>query len=227
MLFDTCFNTDTFRTFKKRVNVWNRLLVQFSVIGRASDVTTYCPLKESLSFTTDEHDYLADGLPRFLEIQWKDWKSRPLWHKLQIPHYKQRIYANHLDSRFCPVTWLKIHWELEANADGPICSKCTPDTYRRDLRKLFGIHGFDYTSHSIRRSGAQWARRCGADLIHVRNVGRWCDLKTILVYIAEGELLGRRAIRNNNGADPVHLIWRFDTDSMISTMDKGSITVDV
>ena len=52
-------------------------------------------------------------------------------------------------------------------------------------------------------------------------------LKIILVYIAEGELLGRRAIRDNNGANFVHLIWRFDTDSMISTMDKGSITVDV
>ena len=52
-------------------------------------------------------------------------------------------------------------------------------------------------------------------------------LKIILVYIAEGELLGRRAIRNNNGTNPVHLIWRFDTDSIFSTINKGSITVDI
>ena len=52
-------------------------------------------------------------------------------------------------------------------------------------------------------------------------------LKAILVCIAEGELLGRRAIRDNNGANFVHRICRNDTDSMISTMDKGSISVDV
>ena len=47
MLFDTCFNTDIFRTFEKRVNVWNRLLVQFSVNGQYVVTSEARPITEN------------------------------------------------------------------------------------------------------------------------------------------------------------------------------------
>ena len=177
-LYDACFTTYIFRSFNKRVAVWARFLLQFAIIGRSSDVTTHCPTINKVQFPTSEIDYLPDGLPRFIVIFLDDWKSRPTWHKSQTPNgYRLRLYANHLDTRFCPVHWLLLHWHLEGIArddqTGPIIAHCVQDQYRKDLKKLFNKCGFAYTSHSVRRSAAQWGRRCGADLVILRNVGRW------------------------------------------------------
>ena len=212
-------------SYRKRVQVWARFLLQFSVIGRSSDVTgEYCPLIENIIFPDNQIDYLPDGIPRWLIVTFLDWKSRPVWHKTQIPRYKIRIYANHVDTRFCPIHWLIHHWDIENLVSGPIVQARNEDQYRNDLKSLFNSVGFDYTSHSVRRSAAQWARRCGADLVVIRNVGRWVSYTSLLYYIAEAEQAARAAMRknNNSGIDPVIYYWIFDTDTMINTMDKGS-----
>jgi hypothetical protein len=96
----------------------------------------------------------------------------------------------------------------------------------RDLKRLFKAAGLpDCSSHSIRCSAAQWARRCGTDITVVRNVGRWVDLKNLFLYIAEGEKISRDKHRRNNGQDPVCDFWMFDTDTQYDTMDKGSTSV--
>ena len=40
---------------------------------------------------------------------------------------------------------------------------------------------------------------------------------------AEAEKQARIAMRNNNNIDPVIYYWIFDTDTMIDTMDRGSV----
>ena len=223
-LFNACFGPKVFLSFKKRVSVWSRFLLQFSIIGRASDVTgDYCPLIENSTFPTHELNFLPDGMPRWVEICLLDWKSRPTWHKNANPRYKIRIYANHIDLRFCPLHWLLVHWEIEDLKSGPFVIHKLEDQYRLDLKNLFTACGFDYSSHSVRRSAAQWARRCGADLVNIRNVGRWVSFKSLLFYIAEAEKQARIAMRNNNNIDPVIYYWIFDTDTMIDTMDRGSV----
>ena len=106
-LYEACFTSYIFCTFEKRVAVWARFLLQFAIIGRSSDVTTHCPSIQKVLFPTHERDYLSDGLSRYIVIKLDDWKSRPTWHKTQLPFgYKIRIYANHIDTRFCPIHWL-------------------------------------------------------------------------------------------------------------------------
>ena len=223
-LFNACFGPKIFLSFRKRVSVWSRFLLQFAIIGRASDVTgNYCPLIENCTFPTHELNLLPDGMPRWIEICLLDWKSRPTWHKTAQPRYKIRIYANHIDLRFCPLHWLFVHWELEDLKSGPLVIHRLEDQYRTDLKNLFTACGFDYSSHSVRRSAAQWARRCGADLVNIRNVGRWVSFRSLLFYIAEAEKQARTAMRNNNNIDPVIYYWIFDTDTMIDTMDRGSV----
>ena len=146
---------------------------------------------------------------------------------MQLPFgYQIRIYANHLDTRFCPIHWLFFHWHLAGIYDrpktGPILQDNTQANYRKDLKKLFEKCGFKYTSYSVCRSAAQWGRRCGADLVVLRNIGCWVSFRSLLYYIAEAEKEARKAIRNNNNVDPIFRFWFFDTDAMEDTMDKPS-----
>ena len=210
-------------TYKKRVAIWSRFLLQFNIIGRASCVSgPYCPLIDDVKFPTDEQDYLPDGLPRYIIIVLNNWKHRPAWHKLQVPNFRIRIYANHVDSRFCPLHWIFRHWVLEDISTGPMILEKKHSTYRNDLRRLFLSCGFRYTSHSIRRTASQWARRCGADISIIRNVGRWVSYGSLFFYIAEAERAAREAMQKNGNIDPLFGIWIFDTDTSIDTMNKPS-----
>ena len=105
---------------------------------------------------------------------------------------------------------------------GPIIQSVTSTNFMKDLKQLFMAAGLTpCSSHSIRRSAAQWARRCGADLSVIRNIGRWVEYSNLLLYIAEAEKISREKRRNNNGRDPLWDFWMFDTDTQWDTMNKG------
>ena len=70
-------------------------------------------------------------------------------------------------------------------------------------------HWLDCSSHSLRYSAAQWARRCGADLNLVKRVGRWVNLLILMEYLAEGEQ--DIAIDPETGIDDIQRIFVFDT----------------
>jgi hypothetical protein len=173
-------------------------------------------------------DFTPDGLPRYAEVCFADWKGRPEWSKTQQPMCRIRLYANAKDLRHCPVHWLFKHWSLrKENGDklesGPILDHVSSANNMTDLKKLFRAAGLgDCSSHSIRRSASQWARRCGADIVVIRNIGRWVSYSNLFLYIAEAEKISRDKRRRNNGRDPVWDFWMFDTDSQYDTMDKGA-----
>jgi hypothetical protein len=92
-----------------------------------------------------------------------------------------------------------------------------------DLKHLFVAAGLPKcSSHSIRRSAAQWARRCGADIVVIKNVGCWVDLRNLFFCITEAEKKSRDKRRRNNGQDPVWDVWWFDTDTQDDTMTNGA-----
>jgi hypothetical protein len=91
----------------------------------------------------------------------------------------------------------------------------------RDFKKLFRAAGLgDCSSHSIRRSPSHWGRRCGADTVVIRNIGRWVACANLLIYIAAAEKVSRDKRRRNYDRDPVWDFWMFDTDSQSDAMNK-------
>ena len=79
------------------------------------------------------------------------------------------------------------------------------------------------TPHSIRRSAAQWAGRCGADINDVRNCGRWKTMEMVIRYMAQGALQ-REQYQNDedgDGQDPIFRMFVFKpvTESAASGQD--------
>jgi hypothetical protein len=75
---------------------------------------------------------------------------------------------------------------------------------REDLRRADGSPGPPgCTNHSIRRSGAQWAGRCGASEVAIRNAGRWRSMNQMVKYLGQGQEARATALESNGGIDPI------------------------
>jgi hypothetical protein len=222
-LFDALFNKLTKLSFERKVHLWARLLGQIATISRSSDVTgKYCPIIQDCKFPSTSTGYLPDGNPAWIQVVWKDWKSRPLRYK-KAPH-KIKIHANPLDLRFCPLHWLQLSWSFRKDLDeenAPVYFPLTSGQYQRQLINLFNHTGANIvpSSHSLRRSAAQWAARCGADINIIRNVGRWETLQHLIGYIAEGHELSTLKVIENNGTDPIFNFWCFHFGSQVTSMN--------
>ena len=209
---------------KKRTEMWARLLVQISLLGRSSDVTgRYCPLNSTVKLPTNPNDYTLDGIPLWIQVGMTKWKSRK---RGKTAEYQIRIYANPRDLRFCPVHWLLEHWKLNNRADerapeAPILKAMSSTTWRLKLQNLFGLIGHEGSSHSVRRSAAMWAARCGASLYVIKNIGRWEAVKHVLIYVAEGRQESVTKMKDNDGVDPIWAFWPFNRDAMVSTLEIG------
>jgi hypothetical protein len=152
-------------------------LLAFTVMGRASDVTTHCPCIEDIHFPTGDRDHAADGKPNVLTLTWRDWKGRTPCN-VGKP-YPLQLHANLRDARFCPVAALTAYLWRVKRTTGPIFvhsaarpgKRMQATQFCRMARRIFqragkterGRHGrlLTCTAHSIRKSGA-----------HVRARGR-------------------------------------------------------
>ena len=64
------------------------------------------------------------------------------------------------------------------------------------------------TNHSIRRSSAQWAGRCGAQEMWVRNNGRWKTMEELAKYMAQGAKIRDESVETaGDEVDPIRRIW--------------------
>jgi hypothetical protein len=64
-------------SYKKKVQIWYRLLGQFALIGCASDVTSeYCPKIKDVTLPANHCGWLCDGIPWYLDIVWYNWKGQ-------------------------------------------------------------------------------------------------------------------------------------------------------
>ena len=89
--------------------------------------------------------------------------------------------------------------------------KIDPSTYAAWLRTVFERAGGGLevmTTHSIRRSAAQWAKRCGVSDSTIMAVGFWRDMTTMLVYLELGQLRRNAMIDEApDGIDPIERFW--------------------
>lgn len=223
---------------------WSMLLISINIFARASEMTEYCPLVEDIVYPSDAGDWCSDGLPRYMKIKLKWWKSRK---KLQPVEYI--IWRNFLDSKYCPMLNLVLWLRASDIKQGPIYAKLRgPANYREcvqaasyvikrrgcinynvwvddngqevnityetwsDICRMFFIGAGvpDATTHSIRKSAAVWAARCGAEDYQIREAGRWNSGDTYMIYVKSGKSIASLAASRNDGSvDIIRKIWVF------------------
>lgn len=157
------------------------------------------------------------------------------------PDYPMKLHRNYLDPTYCPVSWLLTYLSYAGYTEGPIFQsfatgegrmnerewvrainrvyvraglrtnavKARLETDERPARAAKAATGC--TAHSIRRSAAQWAGRCGASTTDVRNCGRWKTLEELVQYMAQGALQ-REQYENDmdgDGHDPIFRMFVF------------------
>jgi hypothetical protein len=187
------FGGNAIGQYRKKVEFWSRLLLTIALLGRTSCTTKYTPLMTNTSLPEEAQDYLEDGSPRYVTVGMTGWKGRTKKCKRHKRIYYIRIYGNPKNLRYCVVHWVTKHWEVERQCTGtfptgPIIRKLTERSFQSQLRKVFENAGLAHcSSHTLRRTAAQWARRCQADLFVIKNVGRW--VSRLIVLAGNGHAL--------------------------------------
>ena len=69
-----------------------------------------------------------------------------------------------------------------------------------------GIDKSGCTNHSIRKSACQWAGRCCANPLDVKNNGRWISYDEMAEYYAQGSVR-RSRLTEGGGVDPIWRMW--------------------
>ena len=241
MLYKACFSKNGWND-AKRLEVWAALLLQLAIMGRASCVTTYCPLWEEMELPKTEDGFDADGMPKYLVFVLHNWKHR----SGEMYPYKILVHRNYLDAKHCPIFWtlslantrrfygeeLKgkmLTWQFPCGNK----PKRYSERYRRAIKRLFCIAskepGYEYlaecSSHSVRRSAANWANRSKVDRSMIMDVGRWNDLTTLFKYLMQGNAEIRRyQIENSNWEDPICRIWVFETEVITRPLRNNTCT---
>ncbi|KAJ1446647.1 hypothetical protein M885DRAFT_577308 [Pelagophyceae sp. CCMP2097] len=174
-------------------------------MGRASDMTTYGPTVEDMELPKG-HQWDKDGLPQWIIIGLRNWKSRA--KKNVGVRYGIKLHRNYLDSRFCPVKWLLAWLRISGIKSGPIFGNVTIGTYHKNINHILRIFmGLDGgSSHSVRRSAAQWVGRSLVDGIGCRNAGRWRSWEHMMTYVAQG---AKEALEWQGTTDPLFRTWVF------------------
>ena len=106
--------------YARMLETWVMLLISICLMGRASDVTTFCPLIEDTRLPPEQL-WGKDGYPLWIELGMRDWKWRSKKNKGK--RYGVRLHRNTLDSRFCPVVWLLFWLSHTELTEGPIFQK--------------------------------------------------------------------------------------------------------
>jgi len=80
-----------------------------------------------------------------------------------------------------------------------------------------------YSSHSFRRSGAQWAARCGLDVTDIKDIGRWVSLIHLERYVTEGKRMQEEILVETGATeDPIHSFWTFNRMTKLDSMLMSS-----
>lgn len=218
-LFDAVFSVSGWSPLK-RIRAWAMFLVSCCICGRASCVTQFCPSVEDIKLPKASA-WDKDGLPRYIIFVWKDWKSRKKSSKGKP--YPIKIHRNYTrDTRFCPVYWTLLYLQYSGHTTGPIFKNEGAEGGRVKATQWIRMtaHMFYHanqrfgfkqgcTNHSIRRSAAQWAGRCGAREVDVKNAGRWLSMEVMARYMAQGAQMRDDYEDDGRGEDPIFSVWCF------------------
>jgi hypothetical protein len=113
----------------KQLECWSMLLIAIVLFARASCITSFCPLLVDVEVPQASRQWDTDGLPAYIIIGLRRWKSRTQAHWCKCPSdakcacgkvYKMKVHRNYLDPCFCPVLWFLMWLKYSEIKDGPI-----------------------------------------------------------------------------------------------------------
>ena len=226
-------------TYLSKLQSWTMILVQINLIGRGSEVCQYCPEYSDFAIPQLPEEYDADGTPKFVTVVLKDWKGRKNarceFHLARNPVNPDYCPVLHLLTwlRLSKITHgplfamtagsevLVAHEKVESitrqgketywiTRSGERVNH-TFDAWAAHLVKLFADCGYPkgVTSHSIRRSGAQWAARCGATEPQIKATARWSNnSSSYYAYIQAGHQ-DKDKWATLRKPDPIRQLWVF------------------
>ena len=212
---------------------WTMLLVAMVRMGRACGLPTYCPTYEDLRLPLED-EWDNDGYPQYIDIGLRDWKWRRAKNKGKRFSIKAR--RNYLDGRYCPVCWPMMRLDYSKIKSGPIFqlrdkgkfkgNVMNPDVWVGMTDRLFAdtglydpngaiefddddgvlAHSKGCTNHAIRKTTCQWAGRCDANPLDMKNAGRWKSYEQVSGYHSRGAAKGRKDTRNGTRG-PISRVW--------------------
>jgi hypothetical protein len=156
----------------------------------------FCPVHWLLVYL---HYHNIAGSPQYKDPNTGKLLGRPLFQReTNDPKTREHVPTGH---PMIPADWThltdRLWWTV-----GPGLGNSPSDRY--------------CTNHSIRRSAAQWAGRCYAGEIAVRNNGRWRSMEILAIYMGQGHAAAagaRDQAGNGDGDvpawDPIEAIWYF------------------
>ena len=166
---------------------WTSLLIAINIFARASEITDYCPLAEDIVFPTDHVDWCADGLPRYINRRYCCKAVKTITNKVGGINYTVWVDDESHEVNLTYENWSDICKMIFDGAD---------------------ISGA--STHSIRKSAAVWAARCGAEEYQIREAGRWNSGDTYMIYVKSGKAMSSLAATRKDGAiDPIRRVWVF------------------
>ena len=144
--------------FWKKVSVWARFLLKCALIGRASDVTEYCPKIETIELPPATADVLFSAregrMPQYLTVYLTERKNTESYRNIADKETGKGflVFRNHLNAMVDPVYWLLVwmdHLCSEGISNGPLFPRerkdgallpgkyTVPLQWERLLQKLF------------------------------------------------------------------------------------------
>lgn len=137
--------------FYDKVYKWTIVLFFIWFAARPVEVADYCPYMEHIKLPSTVADFDTDGIPRYVEVGFRDWKHRTKKHVGTGPFY-MLIFRNYLDTKYCLLFWLLMYLQKSKISDGPIfrnynqhgAIKC----YSRSERTPKGQQVFYYKSEN-------------------------------------------------------------------------------
>ena len=217
-------------SLEKKLEVWTALLCQGNILGRASDVTKYCPVWEDVKYPDDLD---ADGFPAWIIVKLRNWKWRKSKKRGGKP-LEFMIKRNYLDPRFCFIINLFMMKNVlldggnsctEGKMFGANFGNKTSSNFIGALKRMFFVasktapgleHLAKCSSHSVCRTFAQWADTCGYDPFCIMEIGRWTDVPTLRIYVDANRHAQRKMlIMNPQYENPGFKVWLFDTEVFV------------
>ena len=117
-LYNGVWSNDKDNFFKKAYK-WTMVLFFMWFAARPKEVAEYCPYVEHIRWPSCTADYDVDGIPKWVEIGFRDWKHRRARDVQKGPFY-MIVYRNYLESKYCLLFWLIVYMKYLKTEKGPL-----------------------------------------------------------------------------------------------------------
>ncbi|XP_073237628.1 uncharacterized protein [Porites lutea] len=195
--------------------LWTVTLFSFALFLRGEE-----PLRLKLRHFKLPPNYSADSgrMPKRIEVKipWSKADKKAKGVTLSL-------WANPLNRELCPVTALFVWLLITGIKRGknyifprvaksnravlPNCAHGVTSYWKTFLEMSKTLFSKEFTTHSIRRSAARWAARCGANDSSIKRAGRWKS-NSFELYTQDARA---EMIKEHHDGQPVsdHKMWMF------------------